>query len=465
MLEESRRHREMIQERIQKSFESEGLNINSLIKGEENEIFKAQEIEEQEVSVTDLIKAGVLEYDDSIEKAVYADTYENRKLGRVGQEYHRGKGKKVEDERLKTPKKEQNISNKKNKKKENIFKYFPETKNELRHIIAKKNINSNNIDLNDVDVSKISDLSFLFDQSPDANPDVSNWDVSHVTNMRGLFSGCHNFEGKGLENWDVSNVTDMSGMFDGCEELKKIPSWYKTNNLLSKKKAENDKQQSKKENIDNKTIFGGVLDEVRKKRSGYILSRDWKNTLGKYDKDKLNSFIESQTEKLKRIEKHVKDILNSKDKYPWGVKVRSNEQKQKYAVDELKNIVDHEDLISYAKNLLSQRGDESQKTEDENNSKISQDIKDLVEKDRGALFEYFNYGKDENCSEEELKAFSKLKKMGAKLGGNFDFTEYEEIRKYKDKKESNGWTLFELNTGSTIIFLEVKTKNLAKWKM
>lgn len=29
-----------------------------------------------------------------IEKAVYADTAENRKLGRVGQEYHRGKGKK-----------------------------------------------------------------------------------------------------------------------------------------------------------------------------------------------------------------------------------------------------------------------------------------------------------------------------------------------------------------------------------
>lgn len=28
-----------------------------------------------------------------IEKAVYADTAENRKLGRVGQEYHRGKGK------------------------------------------------------------------------------------------------------------------------------------------------------------------------------------------------------------------------------------------------------------------------------------------------------------------------------------------------------------------------------------
>lgn len=94
MLEELRRHREMVQGRIQKSFESDGLDLN-ILKAEETEIFKAQETEEQEASVTDLIKAGVLEYDDSIEKAVYADTAENRKLGRVGQEYKRGKGKDV----------------------------------------------------------------------------------------------------------------------------------------------------------------------------------------------------------------------------------------------------------------------------------------------------------------------------------------------------------------------------------
>lgn len=34
--------------------------------------------------------------EELLEKAVYANTSENRKLGRVGQEYHRGKGKKEE---------------------------------------------------------------------------------------------------------------------------------------------------------------------------------------------------------------------------------------------------------------------------------------------------------------------------------------------------------------------------------
>ena len=41
MLEELRRHREMVQGRIQKSFESDGLDLN-ILKAEETEIFKAQ---------------------------------------------------------------------------------------------------------------------------------------------------------------------------------------------------------------------------------------------------------------------------------------------------------------------------------------------------------------------------------------------------------------------------------------
>lgn len=121
MLEELRRHREMVQGRIQKSFESEGLDLN-ILKAEETEIFKAQETEEQEASVTDLIKAGVLEYDDSIEKAVYADTPQNRKLGRVGQEYHRGKGNKAEE---KTSKKSVKDNDKTPEKKQKTAKKDP----------------------------------------------------------------------------------------------------------------------------------------------------------------------------------------------------------------------------------------------------------------------------------------------------------------------------------------------------
>ena len=56
--------------------------------------------------------------------------------------------------------------------------------------------------------------------------DLSNWDVSNVTDMYSMFTACENFKGKGLENWDVSKVKDMNYMFNGCDKAS-IPSWYK----------------------------------------------------------------------------------------------------------------------------------------------------------------------------------------------------------------------------------------------
>ncbi len=50
------------------------------------------------------------------------------------------------------------------------------------------------------------------------NPDVSNWDVSNVTNMSGMFAGTKSFN-QDLSKWDVSNVIDMSGMFEGAESF------------------------------------------------------------------------------------------------------------------------------------------------------------------------------------------------------------------------------------------------------
>ena len=56
---------------------------------------------------------------------------------------------------------------------------------------------------------------------------LEDWDVSKVTNMKGMFYNCENFNSD-LSNWDVSSVRNMYGMFDGCKSLKQIPSWYYT---------------------------------------------------------------------------------------------------------------------------------------------------------------------------------------------------------------------------------------------
>ena len=45
--------------------------------------------------------------------------------------------------------------------------------------------------------------------------DISNWDVSKVTDMNSMFYYAKSFNGD-ISNWDVSNVTDMSNMFWRC---------------------------------------------------------------------------------------------------------------------------------------------------------------------------------------------------------------------------------------------------------
>src|SRR5690606_29828968 len=46
-----------------------------------------------------------------------------------------------------------------------------------------------------------------------ATLDVSNWDVSNVTEMTQMFSRCSSLTTLDVSNWDVSNVTNMSNIF------------------------------------------------------------------------------------------------------------------------------------------------------------------------------------------------------------------------------------------------------------
>ena len=58
------------------------------------------------------------------------------------------------------------------------------------------------------------------------NKDISNQDVSNITNMNNMFRTSE-FNGD-ISNWDISNVTDMSYMFYNCDILKEYKPNKKT---------------------------------------------------------------------------------------------------------------------------------------------------------------------------------------------------------------------------------------------
>ena len=104
----------------------------------------------------------------------------------------------------------------------------PKDKNELQQIILQRiKDEGNKCDLNDIDTSKITDMSNLFDKgyfkyADDFNCDISLWNVSNVVDMHSMFRGCEKFNCD-LSMWNVSNVKDMYSAFYNCPTR---PEWY-----------------------------------------------------------------------------------------------------------------------------------------------------------------------------------------------------------------------------------------------
>ncbi len=155
-------------------------------------------------------------------------------------------------------KNETNITEKLRISKSNL-KLVPETLEELVEMIKSEiKKNGNSCSLNHIDVSEITDMACLFGRYDYAkygyglenfNGDISEWNVSNVTNMYGLFwnnskfngdiskwniskvenmknmFGDSNFNNNSICNWNVSKVKNMALMFASCEFNYDISHW------------------------------------------------------------------------------------------------------------------------------------------------------------------------------------------------------------------------------------------------
>ena len=103
----------------------------------------------------------------------------------------------------------------------------PQSKQQLKNIIYETiKEQGPNCDLNFIDVSKITDMSFLFDGSK-FNGDISKWNVSKVEYMDSMFA-YSKFNGN-ISKWDVSGVKSMHEMFKNSKFDGDISKWNVSN--------------------------------------------------------------------------------------------------------------------------------------------------------------------------------------------------------------------------------------------
>ena len=66
----------------------------------------------------------------------------------------------------------------------------------------------------------------MFYKCKSFNQDLSEWDVSSVTDMLCMFDGCKSFN-QDISGWDVSNVIYKDSIFDNCLIKKEYKPKFK----------------------------------------------------------------------------------------------------------------------------------------------------------------------------------------------------------------------------------------------
>jgi len=94
-----------------------------------------------------------------------------------------------------------------------------------------KNMILNNISIEDIDYSHLTDMSYLFEECYQLE-EIPYINTSHVTNMEGMFKGCRNFNGE-VNFLDVSKVTNMKLMFSECRKFNQPLTDWNVSNVVN----------------------------------------------------------------------------------------------------------------------------------------------------------------------------------------------------------------------------------------
>jgi len=178
------------------------------------------------------------------------------------------------------------------------------------------NENANwNADLNCIDTSLITDMSYLFSEESGLNKfngNISQWNVSNVKNMEAMFEKSK--FNQDISNWNMSNVKDMSFMFYNSEFNKDIGNLPKEI-----------KEQTKLKNISISTEYSKLPDKIKYKET----IDNIKEYLNLFFKRKIKEKLIYEVQAIDRLDN--KQYFNEfKNIFQNDLKVYMKQQKEKY---------------------------------------------------------------------------------------------------------------------------------------
>jgi surface protein len=97
--------------------------------------------------------------------------------------------------------------------------------NTVRDLTSAFQQSSANPDLSGWDTSAVTDMTRLFSQAANFNQNIGGWDTSSVTSMDSTFSSANAFN-QNIGNWNTSSVTSMRAMFNAARAFNQnIGGW------------------------------------------------------------------------------------------------------------------------------------------------------------------------------------------------------------------------------------------------
>jgi surface protein len=124
-----------------------------------------------------------------------------------------------------------------------------------------------NQDISRWDVSNVTDMSHMFESAKSFNQPLNDWNVSNVQNMEVMFLRAESFN-QPLDNWNVSNVRKMKQMFQDARRFNQPLNNWDVGNVRYMFKmfwnAESFNQPLNNWNVGNVRYMGGMFQDARR---------------------------------------------------------------------------------------------------------------------------------------------------------------------------------------------------------